>query len=1086
MAKPHFFTETGSNFNQSPGQEFGPVSNTEYLVSSIHSWGGSEDPKAFAVLGGTVRYQQDRTNTDHLVAILKVGDPTGLNGLPVQFLIYRGIKKYSLLQSDNLTLVDNTPNDHIVNRIQQNSSSNPNYLSLGLGIKESDNQLEYGEIEIGNEEKLERLFYNEYESGAHHVVPGVILGEFDKNGFSFEVVLESLWRGALMEDVREFPADTGHKITIDTSEDAPKQKADREAILNYLDPVCLWSHFFENKLTTDSSGAVSRNDLYNEVIKPYINKNRIYLDVRNENNLSLNFYDSYGGIQLKNINDDNFETLAYSTNSWPIKIIDSSYIKTLQNDNATKIHLTLPADNNDLKLCYLYHAPIFRELLEWLPFTLTFLTFTKDLKGKDKFLKLLVDENSSFTSEIILSSNQVDDSGEVPVAYYFRLFYPNDYIDQSTAGNDYIGSNHALDNLFHLRPLDELLKFKAGNNTRWWFDGHMKYIKAKVPNHPRIQYSGMYKTGVAIDESNVTLFAIPITVYESNKQPKISRLPDQISQGKTFLELLCTDKTGDLGKSKIGIQNSNGQNRLILDIYSKHHEETNQFEAFDHDTILGITLTRTEYDHIQNNLPSQPGSSTSLEEILHPIFLQAESDGDEAETSNSDVKSFRQMKLRLVGFNTNGLREVSQLQGSSDIPFYSLRGQYYNSDNAAAQEGDPIKENPYGFFMGNDPNGGSQQYEYYDRVQNILSLVKIHLPDLFKDLERQNTGITESVPVFKNESGGAVSYQGAQKIIRYYKITIKIGEISEPNLDGVAQISIADVQVNGDSVPSTATTQILTEDSTYNKNHYEDLAVTNQNLPVENQNDPQYIANNYQPKIHVEDTETGDLEMVNGTSLIGSGRPIISTDINITLNKNLYTKTDDEGNLSYPDESIVYKAFHPNTQQSTVIGEFDNGTTELDIKLASMLAHEFGHVIYAIKNPTMWYLWKNLEQSYQFAPNFTNYDVESTSVPFYSGPGHLEGMPGANKAAQCEYQFNTNVFVKTMWPEAVDIIRSYNGHNSELSIFNFKSNNIPFHLDPIYSYIENEIDEIEFKIRSSIKGNLKLAQSEFPPKIVAP
>lgn len=120
MAKVHFFCELNKLQPQSVGGEFGPQSSTLYNLTSRHTIQSGNTSRAYTMFSGEVQYQRDFSAgaTNSLNAILKVDQTKLFNGLPVKYIIYRGINEFSILDSGS-----------------QNSSSfiNPAIITMSFG-----------------------------------------------------------------------------------------------------------------------------------------------------------------------------------------------------------------------------------------------------------------------------------------------------------------------------------------------------------------------------------------------------------------------------------------------------------------------------------------------------------------------------------------------------------------------------------------------------------------------------------------------------------------------------------------------------------------------------------------------------------------------------------------------------------------------------------------------------------------------------------------------------------------------------------------------------------------------------------------
>ncbi len=98
MGRFYFFTELNTLNTQIGGEAFGPIDDTNYQVTSRHiSVGGVAN--AYAVCNGFVLVQQSKAASNLVNLILRPTEQPN-TGLPkIQFYIYKGIQKSSLINA---------------------------------------------------------------------------------------------------------------------------------------------------------------------------------------------------------------------------------------------------------------------------------------------------------------------------------------------------------------------------------------------------------------------------------------------------------------------------------------------------------------------------------------------------------------------------------------------------------------------------------------------------------------------------------------------------------------------------------------------------------------------------------------------------------------------------------------------------------------------------------------------------------------------------------------------------------------------------------------------------------------------------
>jgi hypothetical protein len=737
MAKVHFFCELSKLTKQTlQSAGFGPQGLDNFNLTSFHSC--STNTKSFAMFEGLVRYQENVSNSSMLNVILQPTSSNIFKNLPnVKYIIYKGIKKDSILDANN-KFKTNYTKDHVIhaklNTLNPSNGGNAtdqintnNYLELGLGIVNNSSAV-LPEVHIADDEDLDRMFFNDTGKGyeAIKVKAGDELGILDIN-FGVEVILEGHWRKPKMSFLRgaqniaddHLASSTGIEIAT------PLNQGSREQITNYMDITALIGCLFREGISVSGSiGKKKKDQLYSDILTKFVNRNRVYIDIRNENNLSLNYYDNYSaGIQLVDFQNSNTLTPKdYKSSDWPLLILDSSnfsdqFIQTSASGKKANIELSLPLNNGNSNLCYLSHAPVNENVKLEL-----FNRWPHYKKGQAKFHELKSD-GATYTESIELATYQ--SQNQDVVSFYFSLFYIKPRASQ-VIGNKEVNANNPMDNLFSLKDinyyvgmLSKVDSVTSQTNFKVLFDGNIKYIEAYESDSTRqiqnIQHSGMYKTGVAIDSANIYFFAIPFAFRNIAKTPRVKVPQMYFPDDKGFLNIIGSNKELDLGINKVEIDNSaSGIPNLFLLNLKSNHSSSSKFEAFDDDSFLCITMERSEYTSKVNGLLS------GFQEDLHPIYLQVENQGYSPtgiDINESQVK-YQEFELRLVGYKSQVVA-TDLLLGSNNLDFYGITN--YNrtisTSLAAASVNVPLNDNIYGIKINHDPFAGPVEKKKYEEIR---------------------------------------------------------------------------------------------------------------------------------------------------------------------------------------------------------------------------------------------------------------------------------------------------------------------------------------------------------------------------------
>ncbi|HEY1046270.1 MAG TPA: hypothetical protein VGF79_07515, partial [Bacteroidia bacterium] len=292
-----FFTDPDILLKQTDDQVFGPVSSDKTNkfrvlnkfkaeINSKIKMTGFNRPRAYAVYHGQIRYQlNEQSSSGEIInCILKPSNVT-FEGVPIKYFIYRGIVKSSI--TDQLTTGGvEMIRDAAANPVSVAPARHPKYIDsefsllkkqvsvdseyseinnlpfeyLGTKLKEpsSGYPLEYS---VSNSDDIEFLFNDiKYDDGGvDKFVPvsvnsGTLLGEFDPDEFSFQIVLDSnvshtnvnICRNhSVNED--QFTDEIDHIVDVtafpeSTVFEKQGKNLARESVTKYLDCLVFFSH----------------------------------------------------------------------------------------------------------------------------------------------------------------------------------------------------------------------------------------------------------------------------------------------------------------------------------------------------------------------------------------------------------------------------------------------------------------------------------------------------------------------------------------------------------------------------------------------------------------------------------------------------------------------------------------------------------------------------------------------------------------------------------------------------------------------------------------------------------------------------
>lgn len=525
MGSFHFFTDLDLLDSQSSTDAFGPLAaaggKDRYQLTSLHS--ATSDPKAYAVCDGVVFIQEDSTNTDLVNLILKPMSQPPFAFPKVKFFIYHGIKKDSLI--DDTNIASRTYNDltesiwasQDARNASADTTDDPPSQALGTDIIDPT---------FPDPTPIEDIFYRTDVSYQFPVVrSGWSIGAFDSARFGFEIMMEAIGFDPPLSTVRN----DKNILEVDTLSGSPTQPEefehwhDKEAILNYIDPAAFFGMFYHTKLkvknSDDSTYKQKGNELYDELLIKFENKNITWLDIRNEYNFSFNYFKNYG-TDIK-VAFDNSSPLAiqnYYTSGWPILAIVNSSFPTDNTSSVVNItRISMPDGSGDNPLPLMYVSAGFLDS-----------DYPREPKDKNKMIDLTV--MSGDTDELRLGFPNRDDlSATTAITSYTKLKYFKRF-DLETAtppesSGTVIRGGNFIDHLF--APYSMKIPFGGQANIKYFVYDEESYIDAKS----NLNTDFIVSLGKSDNNLNFSFFTFS---QITRKDESIVKIPFTISSGVDY------------------------------------------------------------------------------------------------------------------------------------------------------------------------------------------------------------------------------------------------------------------------------------------------------------------------------------------------------------------------------------------------------------------------------------------------------------------------------------------------------------------------------------------------------------------------
>ncbi len=474
--------------------------------------------KAYAVCKGKILVQEDKDDAS-LVNIVLKPEMHSSNNPAVKYFVYRGILKSSLYESDNSL---KTNGNSVVSWIEKNIKE-PDGRILGMELT--------NDASFGDEASIDNAFYNSDGEFELLTVPaGWCIGTFADNYIGFEIWLDTIGFNPTFSMIRnhETIIAVEQLPTNPTDGDISAHKAQKEQILNYMDPAAYFGNMYDDRIfvrNTNSEASrdgieysfekVKKENLYTQIIDNFLNKNVVYIDIRNEFNTSYNYFGNYGEIKLDVIRDKVQQPtteVCYEGSNWPI--IATTFTPSFD-DGVVKI--AFKKGDNETPLAYVAIGERGRTLAE------------KIAQGKTNFVDLTA-ENDDYTDNFVamvvpFRKNTAPnmENTYISVASYMRIDYlrrmkPKNQEEQQESQESstpeilpiWKQRESSADLLF--RPMD--MKLPIENVTEGFVvKVYEDEVYIDVPEH-QIDY--MARMGIARDPDNTYLFAVKSDLHTKN------------------------------------------------------------------------------------------------------------------------------------------------------------------------------------------------------------------------------------------------------------------------------------------------------------------------------------------------------------------------------------------------------------------------------------------------------------------------------------------------------------------------------------------------------------------------------------------
>lgn len=460
MAKLFNFTSINITPQSDETKSFGVKSVNKFRLTS--SFDLSADTSAYSMMAGTILLQQQSGDTNKVNLILKPIESQEIK-FAVKYVIYRGLKISDFLTSADITNTNTTVKTtgtellDAMQIIQQQRASGDDIPVEAL----------FGnDLSPASTKNIDEFFFQNSapSSQLFSINGGIELGNFGVGEVGIEIILNNpeFFQTVAMAGV------SFYEIDVTGVTDPLEKSYKKEQIRHFMDVPAFYGthHNIEGGIeyrsnTGDKELANTSNLVYEKLLIPFATKNKVYLDIRNENGYSYNYYGNYIGTGL-NANKEiqtgagagSLSPKEYYTGEWPLHIVDVITPSTTETSNV--FFISLRVNDNEKPLL----AGLSENMISGI---------ASDEDQKIKFLdEAFLTPNPSplpeYTEAIELSvANYLSGGAGTQIGTYLKL----DYFKQIrlSDGTDTFPKVNSTDHLFG--PISTNIPWNSSNRTQW-------------------------------------------------------------------------------------------------------------------------------------------------------------------------------------------------------------------------------------------------------------------------------------------------------------------------------------------------------------------------------------------------------------------------------------------------------------------------------------------------------------------------------------------------------------------------------------------------------------------------------------------
>lgn len=691
-SKAYFFTEFPLLIHgQSYPDVFGPDNSTPNTVfRTTNKFWTDVDAKAFAVVSGQILVVPT-TNPLIVNVVLKPRNQGSIDFLDVKYFVYRGILKDQLIDSsddqkvvaagtnafvDSIWDTQEKINDAIENADLSDGigpgSVTDEPSALALGVQYVFPATEPWHVEKLDAESLDQLFFDEASDYKFPIVrAGEEFGKFRNTSIGFDIILNDPSSVTTFAEVRGVE----NVITVTALGGSPtdleklQDRSERAKILEYMDPAAFYGiHYYSGINAYDAGGtdtifnSKDTNNAYDAIINKFLNKNRTYIDIRNENEYSFNYYDNYtaSGADIKLSFDSGVlpATEIFGTSGWPIRIVENAELESGETGKKNAVYIEFPKGDNTAPLLYKSFASDFKR-------------FPKKPRNKNRFLEVDFDGANLYSETIKLGLPNREDNGDTTaVSWYMKLNYiKRNLVSNPASAGMVINGQDTFDHLF---PVVDNVVWNSSNQILFNAGFQSTFFE-------KSDFSCFGELGFAKEANRVVFYMTPEEVnFQPSKNMRLyKRVIGGVSNKTSFFEVLKNIFPDfSLQKGELTIS-------ATSKFYLNYEDGTKRREReSDKHNFICVGMTKAEFDALLAS-----ATASNIDSDLHTPLLVVKSKSVLADDNGA---GFIKYELGVAGLDVTGNYVVAP----ATVEAYSIDNTMLTSSDFADQETSTDNENP--------------------------------------------------------------------------------------------------------------------------------------------------------------------------------------------------------------------------------------------------------------------------------------------------------------------------------------------------------------------------------------------------------